>query len=333
MRVLRQRQDAEDVAQEAFTRAFRRFADLRDREKFRGWLVRMTWRLALDHRRAAKRRVNREEAVAVPPLGDAEADAVARDRSARLWNAIDRLPEKLRVVTVLAAIEGHGVKEVAELTGAPGHRQVAPFDARKLLRDVAVTEANLVKPTVTRRFVPWRPGAAVGDASPDSRTRARSSAIVARGRRRAGSSAFALRLPPAWSCSGTGRSRHRSAAAPSSRRISRPRRFPPASPLPRAVVGHAHSARPLAVQPCASCARQRGRTTWLAAIDDGGSNIRTLEVLVPPDQEIAIRRLLLVARSGCRAPGRRPHDQKLPEAAHRLPIRYDFPVPETGGRR
>jgi len=135
--VLRQRQDAEDVAQEAFTRAFRRFADLRDREKFRGWLVRMTWRLALDHRRADKRRVNREEAVAVPPLGDAEAEAMARDRSARLWNAIDRLPDKLRVVTVLAAIEGHGVKEVAELTGSPeGTVKSRLFDARKLLQEM-----------------------------------------------------------------------------------------------------------------------------------------------------------------------------------------------------
>jgi RNA polymerase sigma-70 factor (ECF subfamily) len=97
----------------------------------------MTWRLALDHRRADKRRLNREEAVALPPLGDAEADAVARDRSARLWNAIDRLPEKLRVVTVLAAIEGHGVKEVAALTGAPeGTVKSRLFDARKLLQEM-----------------------------------------------------------------------------------------------------------------------------------------------------------------------------------------------------
>jgi DNA-directed RNA polymerase specialized sigma24 family protein len=33
--------------------------------------------------------------------------AVARERSAFVWRAIDRLPEKLRIVVVLSAIEGH----------------------------------------------------------------------------------------------------------------------------------------------------------------------------------------------------------------------------------
>src|ERR1044071_6393083 len=42
--VLRHREDAEDVAQEAFAKAYRSFRQLRDRERFRAWLVRMTWR-------------------------------------------------------------------------------------------------------------------------------------------------------------------------------------------------------------------------------------------------------------------------------------------------
>jgi RNA polymerase sigma-70 factor (ECF subfamily) len=46
--VLRQREDAEDVAQEAFARAYRQFSSLRDPVRFRGWLVRVTWRLAID---------------------------------------------------------------------------------------------------------------------------------------------------------------------------------------------------------------------------------------------------------------------------------------------
>lgn len=48
--VLRHRQDAEDVAQEAMAKAYRRFRQLRDRERFRGWLVRIAWRMALDRR-------------------------------------------------------------------------------------------------------------------------------------------------------------------------------------------------------------------------------------------------------------------------------------------
>jgi len=46
--VLRNSADAEEVAQEAFLKAYRSFRELRDREKFRGWLVRITFRLALD---------------------------------------------------------------------------------------------------------------------------------------------------------------------------------------------------------------------------------------------------------------------------------------------
>jgi DNA-directed RNA polymerase specialized sigma24 family protein len=42
--VLRNRADAEEVAQDAFARAFRQFRQLRDRDRFRSWLTRMTWR-------------------------------------------------------------------------------------------------------------------------------------------------------------------------------------------------------------------------------------------------------------------------------------------------
>src|SRR5262245_47860341 len=58
--VLRNREDAEDVAQEAFAKAYRSFRQLRDRDRFRAWLVRMTWRLSLDRLRSNRRRVSRE---------------------------------------------------------------------------------------------------------------------------------------------------------------------------------------------------------------------------------------------------------------------------------
>src|ERR1044072_92580 len=59
--VLRHREDAEDVAQEAFAKAYRSFRQLRNRDRFRAWLVRMTWRMALDCQRADRRRVRRED--------------------------------------------------------------------------------------------------------------------------------------------------------------------------------------------------------------------------------------------------------------------------------
>jgi len=53
--VLRDASDAEDVAQEALLQAFRRFRHLRDRSRFRAWLIRIAFRLALDHSRSSRR--------------------------------------------------------------------------------------------------------------------------------------------------------------------------------------------------------------------------------------------------------------------------------------
>src|SRR6478672_3832702 len=87
--VLRHREDAEDVAQEAFVRAHRSIAQLRDRESFRAWLVRMTWRLAIDRLRTDKRRALREMTVEPEPGLTAEQLASAQERARRLWAAID----------------------------------------------------------------------------------------------------------------------------------------------------------------------------------------------------------------------------------------------------
>jgi RNA polymerase sigma-70 factor, ECF subfamily len=134
--VLRHREDAEDVAQDAFAKAYRSFHQLRDRARFRAWLVRMTWRMALDRQRANRRRASRELVVdADPPTGEGDS-ILARERAERLWAAIDALPEKLRLVVVLAGIEGHDMKEVAALLDVPeGTVKSRLFVARKQLRE------------------------------------------------------------------------------------------------------------------------------------------------------------------------------------------------------
>ena len=148
--VLRQREDAEDVAQEAFAKAYRSFKQLRDRTRFRAWLVRMTWRLALDRQRANRRRSAREVPVAEPvdaglpwperSRGQARLDTgdivETRERAEHLWNAIESLPEKLRLVVVLAGIEGHDMHEVSALLDVPeGTVKSRLFLARKQLKE------------------------------------------------------------------------------------------------------------------------------------------------------------------------------------------------------
>jgi len=134
--VLRHREDAEDVAQEAFAKAYRSFRQLRDRDRFRAWLVRMTWRMAIDRHRANRRRSAHEQAVEIVPDPHVGPDVEARDRDAHLWKAIDALPESLRIVTVLAAIEGHDLNEVSRLLEVPvGTIKWRLFTARKSLQE------------------------------------------------------------------------------------------------------------------------------------------------------------------------------------------------------
>jgi RNA polymerase sigma-70 factor (ECF subfamily) len=135
--VLRNREDAEDVAQEAFTKAYRRFHQLRDRDRFRAWLVRMTWRMALDRQRSNRRRLARDmRAVEPDHVGDHQPSLEAREQAEHLWRAIDGLSEKLRIVIVLAGIEGHDVRKVAALLELPeGTIKSRLFAARQQLKD------------------------------------------------------------------------------------------------------------------------------------------------------------------------------------------------------
>jgi RNA polymerase sigma-70 factor, ECF subfamily len=116
--VLRNRADAEDVAQDAFAKAYRRFAQLRERQRFRAWLVRITWRLALDRQRADRRRAVRESAHA-RDQPSATVETTEDDRAERLWRAVDSLPEKLRIAIILANVEGHDIGEMSVLLGVP----------------------------------------------------------------------------------------------------------------------------------------------------------------------------------------------------------------------
>jgi len=137
--VLRNSEDAEDVAQEAFAKAYRRFLQLRDRDRFRAWLVRMTWRMAINRTRSERRRMARETAADLTPIGAPSPvqSVIERERADKLWQAIDALPEKLRIVIVMAGIEEHDLHEVATLLRLPeGTVKSRLFLARQRLKEL-----------------------------------------------------------------------------------------------------------------------------------------------------------------------------------------------------
>ena len=136
--VLHSPADAEEVAQEAFVRAYRHFAQLRELQRFQAWLVRVTWRLAIDRQRSAARRDRREQAAtanSLPPLS-VEETVFGREFQDRVDRAIDSLPEKLRRVVILAAMEGYDTSETASLLDLPeGTVRSRLHRARKLLAE------------------------------------------------------------------------------------------------------------------------------------------------------------------------------------------------------
>ena len=148
--VLRNTADAEDVAQEALLRAYKSFDRLRDRNRFSGWLVRISFRLALDRLRSAKRRERRDalwsQPAHLPPPASAEDVAASNQFQGHLERALEELPEKLRLVLLLAAMDGYTIEEIARMIGVPlGTVKSRIFIARKKLAEKLRCYANTIK--------------------------------------------------------------------------------------------------------------------------------------------------------------------------------------------
>lgn len=120
--VLRDRADAEEIVQDTFFRAYRKLSGLRDPKKFRSWVARMGYRLALNHWRAttrARRRDTSWHEATAPPLATVESVLAQREFRNRLRDEIDRLPKKLRAVLLLSAIEELETRDVASVLRVP----------------------------------------------------------------------------------------------------------------------------------------------------------------------------------------------------------------------
>jgi RNA polymerase sigma factor (sigma-70 family) len=98
--------DAEEVTQDTFLAAYEKIGSLRDPERFRPWVARAGWRLALNRRRGTTRAMGRHGAwMADRPVSEApEAEATEREFEVRAQ--VDLLPEKLKAVVLLIGVDG-----------------------------------------------------------------------------------------------------------------------------------------------------------------------------------------------------------------------------------
>ena len=105
-------QDAEDVYQDVFLRLLDQKSSAWDAEHLRAWLLRCTVNRCNDLHRFRLRR----PVLALADLPEMEAEA---DGGAELWDAVARLPEKLRLPIHLYYAEGYSTEEIAGLLDIP----------------------------------------------------------------------------------------------------------------------------------------------------------------------------------------------------------------------
>jgi RNA polymerase sigma-70 factor (ECF subfamily) len=120
--LLRDAPAAEDVAQEAFVRAFRQLKTFRREAPFRPWLLRIVQNMALNELRARSRRGGLVERIGrtSPRVAEAPADAVeSAEESALVLRAMDALPPGDRVVLHLRYFLELPEREIATAIGRP----------------------------------------------------------------------------------------------------------------------------------------------------------------------------------------------------------------------
>lgn len=122
------REEAEDLVQEVFVKAWSQLRDLRDPAAFGGWLASMARHRATDALRARRRSERVDPALPAADSTAAEALAVMR--------IVRALPEAYRETLVLRLVEGLSGPEIAELTGlSPGSVRVNLHRGVALLRE------------------------------------------------------------------------------------------------------------------------------------------------------------------------------------------------------
>lgn len=138
--VLRNRQDAEDVAQEVFVRVLKQQKRLREISDVKSWIARIAWRLAVE-RKPGKGQISLDEAAsavfALKVAGkDAEEIATSNEMSALLARMIASLPREFREAITLSVIQEMSSAEVAKILQIPEPTvRTRTFRARQLLRE------------------------------------------------------------------------------------------------------------------------------------------------------------------------------------------------------
>jgi RNA polymerase sigma-70 factor, ECF subfamily len=127
-RTIGREEDARDVCQETFLRAFRALPGFRGQAKFSSWLYRIALNLCRDWARRERRTPTvqapedmdlMELAAAKEPSESIETLVARKDLTRIVERAMARLPEEQRTAIVLKEYHGLTFQEIADLVGCP----------------------------------------------------------------------------------------------------------------------------------------------------------------------------------------------------------------------
>lgn len=127
-RTLGREDDARDVCQEAFLRAYRALRGFKGEAKFSSWLYRITLNLCRDWMRKQRRTPVSQvpEGIELSDLAGEQPDAVSvedlvarREMSAAVSKVMAMLPEEQRTAIILKEYHGLTFQEIADMLGCP----------------------------------------------------------------------------------------------------------------------------------------------------------------------------------------------------------------------
>ena len=118
-RMVHDQEDAADLAQETFLKAYQGLQKFKKQSSFHTWLYRITINLCINHlRKRGSRRYVELESI---PQAVKDADVLAKieleELQDRVNNAVKALPEKQRAAVILRIYHGLSHKEISDILG------------------------------------------------------------------------------------------------------------------------------------------------------------------------------------------------------------------------